>query len=681
MPNRLAQETSPYLQQHADNPVDWYPWGEEALARARSEDKPILLSIGYSACHWCHVMAHESFEDAEVAALMNRLYVNIKVDREERPDLDQIYQSAHYLLTRRSGGWPLTLFLTPDQVAFAGGTYFPKEPRHGMPGFKDLLARIEAVYRTHRAEIAQQGAALVQALARAVPQPEGQAAVALDSTPIEAALRELTRLYDARDGGIGQAPKFPHPYEFGFLLRRHAAGGDTLEMVTTTLRQMAQGGLFDQIGGGFCRYSVDSQWTIPHFEKMLYDNGALLALYADAWRATDDPLFARVVEQTAGWVMREMQAPTGGYYSSLDADSEHEEGKYYVWTPDEVRACLSEDEWRIVEPHYGLDRPPNFEHRHWHLRVSKPLAYVAQQRQLSPDQCQALLDSARAKLFARRETRVRPGRDEKILTSWNALMVRGMASAGQAFARADWIASAQRSVDFIRTTMWRDRSLFATHRDGKTHLNAYLDDHSFLVDALIVLMQAAFRRDDLDFACELADAMLERFEDPDAGGFHFTSHDHEALIQRTKPGHDNATPGGNAVAAVALQRLGHLLGETRYLESAARTLQLFAPQLQSHPSALATMLVALEEHLSPPVSVVLRGPENAMHAWHAQLRRRYRPNVIALTIPNGVNRLPTTLAHPDSARVNAWICRGVNCLPPLDDPARLAEMLDAQPAR
>jgi uncharacterized protein YyaL (SSP411 family) len=681
MANRLAQETSPYLQQHADNPVDWYPWGEEALARARAEDKPILLSIGYSACHWCHVMAHESFEDAEVAALMNRLYVNIKVDREERPDLDQIYQSAHYLLTRRTGGWPLTLFLAPDQVAFAGGTYFPKEPRHGMPGFKDLLVRIEEVYRTHRAEIAQQSASLVQALARAIPQPESQGPVTLGATPIEAGVHELAGMFDPISGGLGQAPKFPHPFELAFLLRRHTAGGDTLEMVTTTLTQMAQGGIFDQIGGGFCRYSVDDQWTIPHFEKMLYDNGPLLALYSDAWQVTGDGLFARVVAQTAGWVMREMQAPAGGYYSSLDADSEHEEGKYYVWTPDEVRAGVSEAEWSVVEPHYGLDRPPNFEHRHWHLRVSTPLAVIAQQTGRTVDECQALLDSARDKLFARRETRVRPGRDEKILTSWNGLMIRGMAQAGHDFERADWIESAQRAMDFIRSTMWRDGRLFATHRDGKTHLNAYLDDHAFLLDALIALMQAQFRPDDLEFARTLADAMLERFEDSDAGGFFFTSHDHEQLIQRTKPAHDNATPGGNAVATFALQRFGHLLGETRYLRAAQRTLQLLWPQLQAHPSALATMLMALEEHLQPPTSVVLRGPESAMAAWQLQLRRRLRPNVIALAIPNGVNRLPPTLVHPDSAQVNAWVCRGVNCLPPLDDPARLPDVLDADGTR
>jgi uncharacterized protein YyaL (SSP411 family) len=419
-----------------------------------------------------------------------------------------------------------------------------------MPGIRQLQPRIEAAYRSQRAEIAQQSAALRHALAAAVPQPTSDAA-ALDAQPIEAAVRELERLFDSHDGGFGQAPKFPHPYELEFLLRGHAAGGgpgdpsasvrrsiaergdDTLGMVRTTLVHMAEGGIYDQVGGGFCRYSVDAHWTIPHFEKMLYDNGPLLALYADAWRATGEPLFARVVEQTAAWVTREMQSAAGGYYSSLDADSEHEEGKFYVWTPQEVCACLDADEWAVVEPHYGLDRPANFEDRHWHLRVSKPLAVVARETGRGMEHCEALLDSARAKLLARRETRVRPGRDEKILVSWNALMVRGMARAGSALDRAAWITSAQRAVDFIRTTMWRDARLYATHRDGRTHLNAYLDDYAFLVDALIDLMAATFRREDLEFARALADAMLERFEDAGAGGFYFTSHDHEQLIQRS----------------------------------------------------------------------------------------------------------------------------------------------------
>ncbi len=674
MPNRLAQETSPYLQQHADNPVDWYPWGEEALARARQEDKPILLSIGYSACHWCHVMAHESFEDDAIAARMNALFVNIKVDREERPDLDQIYQSAHYLLTRRSGGWPLTVFLTPDGTPYAAGTYFPKTPRHGMPGFGDLLDRIESIYRSRRSEIEQQSTALLGALAAHVPQSDGEVVVA--DAPLVEAVRQLSRNFDPQHGGFGQAPKFPHPYELDFLLRRHAAGeSGCLDMVKLTLVQMAEGGLFDQIGGGFCRYSTDEHWTIPHFEKMLYDNGPLLALYADAYLATSEPLFQRVASETAQWVLREMQAPAGGYYSSLDADSEHEEGKFYVWTPDEVRALLSPEEYSVVEPHYGLDRTPNFEQRYWHLRVAKPLTYIAHRTGLTPEQCAALLATARDKLLAAREKRVRPGRDDKVLTSWNALMIRGMAKAARALDRPDWLDSAQRALEFLRTTLWRDGRLLATHKDGKSHLNAYLDDYAFLLDALLELLQAGFRPPDLDFACAIADALLAHFEDREAGGFFFTSHDHERLIQRPKPGLDNATPAGNAVAAFALQRLGCLLGEARYLGAAERTLKLFWPQIESHPSAFASMLNALAEHLEPPRTVVLRGPAAALEPWRKQLRSVYRPTALVLSIANGAKDLSAALAHPDSAAVNAWVCEGVKCLPAIADLVELQQML------
>ena len=674
MPNRLARETSPYLQQHAGNPVDWYPWGEEALTAAREQDKPILLSVGYSACHWCHVMAHESFEDPEVAEVMNRLFVNIKVDREERPDIDQIYQSAHQMLTRRSGGWPLTMFLTPEQAPFIGGTYFPKTARHGLPGFKDLLGRVEQLYRTRRSDIDQQNASLLQALASTVPAQSARHG--LSDAPLRAAVRELARIFDPLEGGLGDAPKFPHPYELDFLLRRHAAGESAvLEMVTLTLTRMAEGGIYDQLGGGFCRYSVDAHWSIPHFEKMLYDNGPLLALYTDAWRVSAEPLFARVVEQTAAWVMREMQSSAGGYYSSLDADSEHEEGKFYVWSDEEIRKLLSADEYAVIEPHYGLDRPPNFEDKHWHLRVAKPLRFVATHTGRSPDDCQALLDGARAKLLAARETRVRPGRDEKILTSWNALMIRGMARAARQFDRSDWLASAQRAVDFVRGTMWKGGALLATHKDGRTHLNAYLDDHAFLLDALIELVQAAYRPEDLAFAHSIADALLERFEDPRAGGFFFTSHDHEPLIHRAKPGHDNATPSGNGVAAYALQRLGHLLGETRYLASAERALHLYWPHLNDHPSGFASLLNALAEALDPPQSVLLRGPAEALTPWRALVRSAYRPHVIALAVANGATGLPPTMTHADSDGVNAWVCRGVNCLPPIGTAVELAGAL------
>ncbi len=676
MPNRLARETSPYLQQHADNPVDWYPWGEEALQLARQMDKPVLLSVGYSACHWCHVMAHESFEDAAVAALMNELFINIKVDREERPDIDQIYQTAHAMLTRRGGGWPLTMFLAPDQTPFFGGTYFPKTARHGMPGFFDLLPQVAAAYHTRRAEIGQQNETLRAALAQTLP---AAANAALSAAPLDTGLRELKQMFDETDGGIGSAPKFPHPAELEFCLRRAAVTRDDYarNLVKVTLTKMAEGGIYDQLGGGFCRYSVDQHWTIPHFEKMLYDNGPLLRLYSDLWLADRQPLYARVAADTAAWVMREMQSPDGGYYSSLDADSEHEEGRFYVWTPAAVEAALSAEEYAVVAPHYGLDAPPNFEGQYWHLRVMKPLAFVTKRLGLVPDRTQALLDAARAKLLALREQRIRPGRDEKILVSWNALMVKGMARAARVFGKPEWLASARAATDFIRATLWRDGRLLATCRDGKAHLNAYLDDYAFLLDALLELMQSDLRSADIAWARELAEVLLAQFEDREHGGFFFVSHDHERLILRPKTGHDNATPSGNGIAAGALQRLGHLLGEPRYLEAAARALQAFRPMLERQASAHASLCVALEEHLKPPAVVVLRGGELA--AWQRELAARYLPHTMVLAIPPEFGALPPALDKPPGGKVNAWVCQGVKCSLPITELAELVAVL-AEPA-
>jgi hypothetical protein len=676
MPNRLSTQTSPYLQQHADNPVDWHPWDKEALALARQEDKPILLSVGYSACHWCHVMAHESFEDPEVAAQMNRHFVNIKVDREERPDLDQIYQTAHAMLTQRSGGWPLTMFLMPDGTPFFGGTYFPKQARYGMPGFLDLLPRVAAVYREKRDEIGRQNAALLDALARTVPTagPAGE----LKRGPIDAAVRELTQLFDEVHGGIGQAPKFPHPFELAFCLRRHAMdeAEAALAMARLTLTRMAEGGIYDQLGGGFCRYSVDQYWSIPHFEKMLYDNAALLVLYSDAWLVTGEPLYQGVVAETAQWVMREMQSPEGGYYSSLDADSEHEEGKFYVWTPDEARTRLAPEEWAVIAPHYGLDGPPNFEGQFWHLRVAKPLEAVARELGLPRADCESRLAGGRTKLLAARGERVRPGRDEKVLTSWNALMIRGMAHAARVFGEPEWLASARRAIEFIRRTSWRDGRLMATYKDGRAHLNAYLDDYAFLLDALLETLQGEFRADDLELARELADVLLARFEDPEAGGFYFVSNDHETLIHRPKQGHDGATPAGNGIAACALQRLGHLTGDTRYLEGARRTLELFYPVLERQPGACVSLATALEEHLAPPQVVILRGAPNEVEGWQRRLGRVYRPALLAIGIHSGAGALPATLDKPAPASgVQAWVCRGVSCLPPIGDFAELERSL------
>ncbi len=685
--NRLAGETSPYLLQHAANPVEWFPWGEEALALARAQDKPILLSVGYSACHWCHVMAHESFEDADVAAVMNRLFINIKVDREERPDLDQIYQSAHHLLTQQNGGWPLTMFLTPEGTPFFGGTYFPKAARYNRPGFPDLCERVAALYRERQPEIKEQNASLLEALSRMQPSA-GAHHSEFSAATLDAAAASLKAAFEPQFGGFGGAPKFPHPTDLALLLRRHAATGDTeaLHMATFTLANMAGGGIYDQLGGGFARYSTDERWLIPHFEKMLYDNGPLLALYADAFALSGNALFRAVAEETADWVMRDMQSPPGkdggGYYSAYDADSEGEEGLFYVWKPDEVKRILDADEYAVLAPHYGLDCPANFEGGHWHFYIAVSLADVARATGQSEAECAVLLHDARAKLLAVRTKRVWPGRDDKILVSWNAMMIGAMARAARVFGRADWLASARRALDFIRTTMWRDERLLATSKDGRAHLNAYLDDYAFLLSAVLEMMQADFRADELEFAEDLAEVLLEQFEDRASGGFWFTSHDHEKLIQRTKPGHDNATPSGNGVAAFALQRLGHIIGETRYLTAAERTIALFYPAMQKNPAGYATLCAALDECLAPPSVLVLRGDEKSLTSWKAALDGRFQPTTLIVAAPvavpgaTGAARLPPLLDKPPpQSGVSAYLCRGASCLAPVSDLAALDALL------
>ena len=664
MANRLANQTSPYLQQHAANPVDWYPWGPEALERARREDKPILLSVGYSACHWCHVMAHESFEDPAVAAVMNRLFVNVKVDREERPDLDQIYQSAHQMLAQRPGGWPLTMFLSPDGTPFFGGTYFPKAARFGLPGFPELCERIAAIWRDKQPDIARQNSEVQKALARTLPRrPSRRPELSRDL--LRAVLDSLRASFDPRFGGFGAAPKFPHPTDLELCLRK----GET-DIAHTTLKRMCEGGIYDQLGGGFSRYSVDAQWMIPHFEKMLYDNGPLLSLLADAWLVTGERLYARCAEETAGWIMREMQSPEGGYYSSLDADSEHEEGKFYVWSRDEAQSALTGEEYAVLSPHFGLDQPPNFENRHWHLHVARPV---------EPGK-EGILERAKQKLFAARAKRVRPGRDEKVLVSWNALAIRGMAHAGRVLGREPWIASARRALDFIRGCMWRDGRLLATSKDGHAHLAAYLDDYAYLMAALIELLQSEFSLQDLEFAEQLAEVLLAQFEDAEGGGFFFTARDHEALIHRPKPGYDNATPSGNAVAAWGLGRLAALTGEQRYAAAAERTLELFYPMMRDSPAGYGAMTIALDEHLQPPGVLVLRGRPEALAGWQAELAREFLPDTTVLAIADGIPGLPSALDKPARPEpVNGWLCRGVNCLLPISDLVDLRRTLKEKP--
>ncbi|MDO9371538.1 MAG: thioredoxin domain-containing protein [Gammaproteobacteria bacterium] len=681
--NRLSHETSPYLQQHAHNPVDWYPWGPEALERARREDKPILLSIGYSACHWCHVMAHESFEDPATAEVMNALFVNIKVDREERPDLDRIYQTAHHLLTRRSGGWPLTMMLAPDSHApYFGGTYFPREARYGLPAFTDLLQRIARAWHEQRSDIEAQNQTLVAALA---PAPPAAAKPALNAVPLAAARHQLESSFDAHHGGFGSAPKFPHPPHIERLLRHYAHSlmgepdAEALRMATATLRAMAQGGIYDQIGGGFCRYAVDERWLIPHFEKMLYDNGLLLGLYAQAYALTREALFKDIALETARWAMREMQSSEGGYYSALDADSEGHEGKFYVWSRDEIRTVLDTQEYDIAARRFGLTQAANFEDSAWHLYAAADSATIAHELNLTEARAAEIIDSARRKLFTVREARVRPGRDEKILTSWNALMIKGMALAGRLLDAPECTASAERALDFIRATLWTNKRLLATYKDGRAHLPAYLDDHAFLLDALLEMLQTRWRTGDLQFAVEIADVMLEHFEDKQNGGFFFTADDHEQLIQRPRPLSDDATPSGNGIAALALGRLGHLLGEPRYLDAATRTLEAAWSEVARMPYAHGTLLSALEEQLHPPQIIVLRGDAAVLQPWRDLCNKYYAPRRLAFAIPAAEQNLPGVLAQQSPATgVTAYVCEGVSCSAPITDLSALEARLAAR---
>ncbi len=672
--NRLAAETSPYLLQHADNPVDWYPWGEDALNRARAEHKPILLSIGYSACHWCHVMAHESFEDPQTAALMNELFINIKVDREERPDLDKIYQTAQQMITQGSGGWPLTMFLTPDeQQPFFGGTYFPKAAGHGMPAFTELLQRVAQYHREHGEAIAAQNQQLQQAFAALSPAPAA-AELAISKEPLRTGRAALERSFDDVAGGFTRAPKFPHASSIERCLRQwHATSSATqpdlkaLYMATLTLTRMAEGGIYDQLGGGFSRYSVDALWMIPHFEKMLYDNGLLLCEYARAALATGDPLYARVAAQTAEWMLRDMRSPEGGFYSSLDADSEHHEGKFYVWTPLEVQSLLTESEYAVFSRRFGLNRPANFEGQ-WHLHAFEPLEDIAASRGESPQVAQTLIDSARAKLLQARNLRIWPARDEKILTSWNALAIKGLAIAARVLNRNDFADAATAAVDFIRHHLWREGRLLATSKDGRAHLPAYLDDYAFLLDALLELLQTRWRSRDLQFALQLIEVLLAHFEDSQSGGFFFTAKDHEALIHRSKTFGDESVSSGNAIAASALARMGFLLAEPRYLTAAERTLRAAWMHIEEYPQAHMSFLNALEDFSASMQILIIRADAVTAQQWADQLKVLYAPLRMMLAIPADAKDLPPSLSEKRALDAPvAYLCQGMTCSAPMQD--------------
>ena len=676
MPNRLATESSPYLQQHADNPVDWYPWGEEAFKEARETGKPVLLSVGYSACHWCHVMAHESFEDEAIAAVMNRLFINIKVDREERPDVDKIYQTAHQLITQRGGGWPLTMFLDGDnQRPFFGGTYFPNEERHGMPAFTDLLERVAAYYAEQRDEVRAQSKQIVDVFKKLEP-AASDATLALDAAPLQQARDTFTNSFDREYGGFGSAPKFPHATTIDRLLRHWRATAndnepdlEALLMSTLTLTRMADGGLFDHVGGGFCRYSVDRFWQIPHFEKMLYDNGPLLAIYAQAAIASGESAFRHTANATADWMLADMQADNGGLYSTRDADSEGEEGLYYLWTPDQVKDLLGED-YEVFARRFGLNQPANFEGQ-WHLTVREALA---------DDEAHQTIEAAKKTLLAERMKRIAPARDEKQLTAWNALAIRGFAIAGRSLDRPDLVVAANQAIDFIKENLFIDGRLMASYKDGVARFPAYLDDHAFLLDAILESLQSDWQTSHLEFAIELAELMLKYFEDKDRGAFYFTANDHEALIHRPKPLADEAVPSGNGIAAFSLQRLGFLLGETRYLDAAERTLRGAWQAIEEYPHGHVSLLTALEEYLTHPEIIVIRGEAEEIARWRDSAAKLYAPRRMVFAIQAEAPGLPGALAErpPIDGETVAYKCVGTHCqLPVTTWEALAAELSEA----
>ncbi len=682
--NRLARATSPYLLQHASNPVDWYEWGEEALGRARREDRPILLSIGYAACHWCHVMAHESFEDEETALFMNERFVCIKVDREERPDIDSIYMDAVQAMTG-SGGWPLTAFLTPDGTPFYAGTYFPKEDRHGLPSFRRVLEGIVEAWQARRADVLEQGRRIVRSL-------EANARLRESSDPLtEDVLREghaaLRRAFDAEWGGFGRAPKFPQPMTLEFLLRAHLRGlASSLDMVTHTLDRMASGGVRDQVGGGFHRYSVDGTWHVPHFEKMLYDNAQLARLYARAWQVSGRDEYRRVAEDTLDYLLREMRAPGGGFFSSQDADSEGEEGRFFVWSNEELiavaaRASGDRTAGAAVATYFGATPDGNWEGTNV-LWTPLPMSRVAARFGLDPSALAAHVDGARRALFDVREARPRPGTDDKVLTAWNGLAIAAFAEAGRVFQDARYVDAAARAASFVlEHLVGPDGRLLRSWREGKGGGPAFLDDYALLAQALLTLYETTF---DLRFftrARNLADDLMSLFRDPDGGGFFQTASDAEALVVRPKELFDNAVPSGNSVAAEVLQRLALMTGEARYEEAGVSALRLVRDHMIRAPSGFGHALCALDLYLSPVREVAIVGDpgDEATRRLVEAVHRRFLPNSVLAAAPA---ESPATSSigllrdrRPMDGRATAYVCERFVCGRPVTDPDELVAQL------
>ena len=678
MPNRLANESSPYLVQHANNPVDWHPWGEAALKKARVENKPIFLSIGYAACHWCHVMAHESFENPGTAAILNEHFVNVKVDREERPDLDAIYMQAVVAMTG-SGGWPMSVWLTPDGVPFYAGTYFPNAPRHGLPSFQQVLLSLAEVWQRQPDDLQRTTSGMLDHL-RQDTNLLGEADQPLNPDLPDVVVQVIGAQFDWQNGGWGRAPKFPQPMTIEFLLHYHARRRDeySLRIARKTLTQMAYGGVYDQIGGGFHRYSTDAHWLIPHFEKMLYDNSQLSRAYLHAWQLSGDPLYKRIAVETLDYVAREMTHPAGGFYSTQDADSEGEEGKFFIWTPDEVWNVLG-DEAVLFNDVFGVTQAGNFE-GHTALSIVREPAEVAEANGLTTDQLATVLIEAKRKVFEAREKRVRPGRDEKVLTAWNGLMLAAFAEAARVLKRDDYRQVAVRNAEFVlRALRTPEGRVLRSWKEGSgARLNGYLEDYTHLIEGLLELYQATFDAQWFVAARELADAMLAHFAAPD-GTFFDTSDDHEALIVRPRELQDNAVPSGNAMAATVLLKLGAYTGDARYTDIAEKLLRGLQSAFQQYPTAFGQWLVAYEFAAGSPKEIAIVGDPNSpdTQAMLEVIFNGFRPHqVAALKRPGDEAPIPL-LDHREQigGKATAFVCQHFACQMPVTDPAALAEQL------
>ena len=685
--NRLINETSPYLLQHAHNPVDWHPWGEEALERARREDKPILLSVGYAACHWCHVMEHESFENEQIAAVMNEHFINIKVDREERPDLDEIYMNAVQMLTG-SGGWPMTMFLAPNLKPFYGGTYFPPDDRYGRPGFARVLLGVVEAYRERHESVVEQANQITARLNQLSQTEAGDQP--LDANMFDLAYRDYHSRFDSQYGGFGSAPKFPPSMGLSLLLRHwhRTRNPNALEMVELTLQKMAQGGMYDQIGGGFHRYSTDAAWLVPHFEKMLYDNALLTITYLETYQATGDAFYRSIAEETLDYVLREMYNPqTGGFYSTQDADSEGVEGKFFVWMPDEVRDLLGAEHAGIFCEYYDITEPGNFEGKNI-LHVQTPPDIFTRKLGIDLGALEMILAEGKQKLFEVREQRVKPGLDDKILTSWNGLMVRSMASGYQILGHSRYLEAAEASANFVLTALSQDNGLLRTHRAGKSHLNAYLEDYSYFIAGLINLYEATFNLHWLKNAQHLNEIMIEQFWDDAKDGFFFTSKCHESLIVRSKSAYDGATPSGTSFAVHSLLRLSKLLNQPDLSEKAQAALRLYSHQMESAPSGSAQLLCELDFLLSTPKEIAIAGHLNSevtkkvLHAIHS----RFIPQrVMALLDETAEESQESEALVPlleNKQQINGettvYVCENYACKAPTTNLAELENQLDSR---